>query len=46
MIEACLIGVVTCNGTDQVQVVLDLMVAALQAVLVQRTVVNNCTSLG
>ena len=46
MIEAVLMGIVTCNGADQVQVVLDLMVAALQAVLVQRTVVINCTSLG
>ena len=46
MVVACLLGVVACDGTNQVQVVLDLPVPTPEAVLVQMTLVDLISSLG
>ena len=44
--KTCLAGVVTCNGTNKMQVVLDLTVPTPEALLVQMKLVEVISSVG
>ena len=46
LFKTCLAGVVTCNGTNKMQIVLHLTVPTLEALLVQMKFVDVISSVG